>query len=148
MKKETFNLEAETFRVEASHGVPFEIRVLADDDRYGAYRDGQWALRVERGSEPLVEFYDARHRHTPFGQFVSRYQLSSLVDHRAGLNLAGGISDWKIDAQSLRTAMSWAQQRLKFKQEQNLAVLALEKVTGLLEEIGQEKFSKHLTGKS
>ena len=49
MKKETFNLEAETFRVEASHGVPFEIRVLADDDLTWQYiGSGLWEIRWKK----------------------------------------------------------------------------------------------------
>jgi hypothetical protein len=63
--------------------------------------------------EDLLEFYDGRYPHTPDGQFISRYYLSTLrKDHELinmrGLDLWGGIDDWKIDARTVKLVLDWA----------------------------------------
>lgn len=58
--------------------------------------------------ETLIEFWDARFSHiSPLGQFVSRYCLSTLIEHAPyeGINLDGGVADWEIDAAALRLAL-------------------------------------------
>jgi len=61
--------------------------------------------------EPLIEFYDFRHKFETspngdmLGQFVSRYHAGSLLDrHYSGLCLDGGVSDWNLDAETMHTA--------------------------------------------
>jgi len=87
-------------------------------------RDGKFLVRIVRIGESyglnncivndethkffngheLVEFYDYRHKfdYSPngkmLGQFVSRYQMETLINHVGGLNLDGGIPEWSVSA--------------------------------------------------
>jgi hypothetical protein len=50
-----------------------------------------------------VEFYDARHMHTPLGQFVSSYHINTLIEYglgkpNNGLDLMGYEPSWKVSA--------------------------------------------------
>jgi hypothetical protein len=54
--------------------------------------------------EELVEFYDTRYPHGPYGQFVSRYYKSS-IEGCVGLDLDGGIPEWKVSAEGMRAAL-------------------------------------------
>lgn len=89
----------------AATGIAFNARIVRQGDTYG--RD--FGITHD-GADPLVEFYDTRFAHTkdpqgvPLGQFVSRYHLSTLfpegVSH-GGLNLDGGIPNWRLDAEAM-----------------------------------------------
>lgn len=58
--------------------------------------------------EPIVEFYDLRYQHTPDGQFITRYYLSTLmVNWPPGLDLDAGIEFWTVDALSMDRVMGW-----------------------------------------
>jgi len=92
--------------------VPMNIRLVFKGEKYGL----DDCITHER-DEPLVEFYDARHMHTDIGQFVSRYGISSLKGEDGfsnkrkpgvGINLNGGVKDWKMDGVSLDAVISWA----------------------------------------
>jgi len=70
----------------------------------------------EISSRNSLEFYDFRYKHTPDGQFISRYYLSTLNegrDHRYGLDLMGGVDSWKIDAQTFNLVLVWANYLIK-----------------------------------
>lgn len=56
---------------------------------------------------PLIEFYDPRYQHTPFGQFVSRYSVSTILGHTGGLCLAGGVPDWYVNANDMVEIRAW-----------------------------------------
>ena len=88
----------------AKNGVPFLPRRLNYGDKYGREN----CLTHDK-SDPLIEFYDTRYKDSDFngGQFVSRYYLSTLLQHKpdTGLNLHGGVPDWKIDAQNLQNVL-------------------------------------------
>ena len=78
---------------------PWTIQIIDKGDSYG--RDN--CLTHDK-DEPLVEFYDGDHAHTKaedgtmLGQFVSRYNLSTICDGgRGGLDLMGYEPKWKID---------------------------------------------------
>lgn len=80
-------------------GIKFVVRVIGPGERYGAFN-----TLIHDEPEPLVEFYDTRY---PFhsdasgnvlGQFVSRYNISTLYGREVGLNLCGDNPDWVIDA--------------------------------------------------
>lgn len=90
--------------VVASHGVPYLIRRVEKGETFGL----DFCLTHDQ-EDPFIEFYDARHRHGPFGQFVSRYYLSTLKEsshsHYLGINLHGGEDDWKIDGKAYQFAM-------------------------------------------
>lgn len=84
-------------------GTPFTVRLLQQGDKYGLND-----CLTHEHAEPIIEFYDARYPHTEFGQFVSRYFVSSLADHvnyGHSLNLDGGIPEWYISSQNLRDAV-------------------------------------------
>lgn len=81
-----------------------------------------WAIRVvEKGElfgasgsichdqdEPLVEFYYPRHATSDLGQFVTRYNLSTLLNRApAGLCLQGGIPDWVVYPDAMSEIVSW-----------------------------------------
>lgn len=89
--------------VTAANGVPFTVRLVRKGDHYGL--DG---CLVHDEDDPLVEFYDARYPHTEYGQFVSRYYLSTLLDDPVwGLDLDGGVEDWTVDGDTMSTVYVW-----------------------------------------
>jgi hypothetical protein len=57
-------------------------------------------LNTTEGKE-VVEFYDVRFPHCEFGQFVSCYYAETLLGCRSGLDLDGGITDWKVSAEGM-----------------------------------------------
>ncbi len=89
-------------------GIPFTMRLVRQGDGYGR------GLGITHDkADPLVEFYDARYaceqtqeRGAEYGQFVSRYYLSTLL--RDGPNtrlvLDGGVDAWTLDAVAYWTA--------------------------------------------
>ena len=87
-----------------SRGIKFNVRIVQEGDNYGLNN----CLTHEQ-KEPLVEFYDSRYPHTEFGQFVSRYNMNTLLQRNAnvGLDLDGGIADWKIDAKGMEDVTQW-----------------------------------------
>lgn len=87
-----------------SHGIDFNVRMVYEGDTYGL--DDQF---IHKQQDPLVEFYDTRYPHTRYGQFVSRYYLSTLLERteNKGLCLDGGIADWRIEAGSMNIVNNW-----------------------------------------
>ncbi len=75
----------------------FNVRVVNKGDKYGL----DFCLTHEE-DKPLVEFYDVRYPHTEFGQFVSRYYVSTILGDDgygpkdSGLNLHGGVPEWTV----------------------------------------------------
>lgn len=85
-------------KYEAANGVTFNIRVVHKGDFYGLDD-----CLLHDKIDPLVEFYDTRYLHTKYGQFVSRYYLSTLLERdNHGLNLQGDVDDWSIDSETMR----------------------------------------------
>ena len=82
----------------------FNVRVVNKGDKYG--RD---FCLTHDSDKPLVEFYDVRYPHTEFGQFVSRYYVSTIlgedgyVPKNSGLNLHGGVPEWTVSEQDMET---------------------------------------------
>jgi hypothetical protein len=95
--------------VRNANGIAFNVRLVRKGDGYGR----NLCLTHEK-DDPLVEFYDARYLFSgeagaEFGQFVSRYYLSTLqacrMDRRAhGLCLEGGVPDWTVDSGAMQVA--------------------------------------------
>lgn len=85
-----------------SNKIPFLVRVVEERETYGLNN-----CLVHDKKEPLVEFYDARYNHTPFGQFVSRYYMDTLLKTKEGLNLDGGIPDWQVDKENMDKVRDW-----------------------------------------
>jgi len=76
----------------------FNVRVVNKGDKYG--RD---FCLTHDSDKPMVEFYDSRYPHTEFGQFVSRYYVSTILGTdgygraEGGLILDGGNADvWTV----------------------------------------------------
>jgi len=76
----------------------FNVRVVNKGEKYG--RD---FCLTHDSDKPLVEFYDSRYPHTEFGQFVSRYYVSTILGTdgygraEGGLILDGGNADvWTV----------------------------------------------------
>lgn len=93
-----------------ANGIPFNSRIVRKGEKYGL----NFCLTHEE-SEPLVEFYDARFDHTKFGQFVSRYYVTTLTgecewshgdSRKTGICLDGGVPDWFVDANQVCLALS------------------------------------------
>jgi hypothetical protein len=63
-------------------------------------------VRNTSEGKDVVEFYDTRFPHTPFGQFVSSYYLKTIKGCNGGLDLSGGIPDWKVSAAGMATALA------------------------------------------
>jgi hypothetical protein len=82
----------------------FNIRIVNMGDRYGL----DDCLTNTKG--PMIEFYDSRYAHTPRGQFVSRYYLSTLLEREpAGLCLDGGVPAWTVSAEGMKKIMEYIQ---------------------------------------
>lgn len=84
----------------------FSVVLVRKGDKYGLKN----CLTYD-GDVPMVEFYDIRFLgpgFTKVGQFVSRYALSTLLQHGEGrgLCLDGGVPDWTISALDLAQAMA------------------------------------------
>ena len=96
------------------HGVAFPdctVRLVHPGDRYG--RNG---CLVHDQEEPLVEFYDGDYDFEPWlgikGQFVSRYYVSTLLEHDSGgIDLYGGQPERQINAQEFSYVRQWLQAR-------------------------------------
>ena len=91
--------------------IDWTVRLVLKGDHYGLDD-----VLTHTGIDPLVEFYDRRYMHTEFGQFVSRYYLSTLYTDRGGsfvsrqargLDLHGGVPDWSISAEGMTLVYDW-----------------------------------------
>jgi len=79
----------------------FNTKIIGTGDRYG--RDDC----LTNHDEPMIEFYDPRYQHTPHGQFVSRYKVSTILDHTGGLHLYGGADEWTVSAADIYEIKVW-----------------------------------------
>jgi hypothetical protein len=56
----------------------------------------------------MIEFYDPRYQHTPIGQFVQRYYVSTILERdTGGLALQGDIPEWTVSAADMAEIRSW-----------------------------------------
>jgi len=64
---------------------------------------------IVKVDQHLIEFYDSRYPHTPDGQFISRYYVSTFLESRSGvgLDLQGYVPDWKIDWKTKSLIRDW-----------------------------------------
>lgn len=86
-------------------GTPFMVRIVRKGNGYGM----NFCI-THNEDQALVEFYDARYPHTAFGQFVSRYYITTIVensDRDCGLDLMGYEPQWKIDANTMKQIVKW-----------------------------------------
>lgn len=73
---------------------------------------GNWAgIPGGKSDEEQIEFYDTRFNHTLFGQFISRYYVSTFMApsrmDRYGLALNGMERNWTISAAEVRKIKEW-----------------------------------------
>jgi hypothetical protein len=86
----------------------FHVRIVQTGDRYGL----NFCLTHDK-KDPLVEFYDARYPHTEFGQFVSRYYVSTILEgQNRGLCLDGGEPEWSICASDMALVRKFIQEKV------------------------------------
>lgn len=93
-----------TFKI-TSNNIPFLVNIVEAGENYGLNN-----CLVHEKADSLVEFYDQRHMHTPLGQFVSRYYMSTMLDKRSqdkGLNLEGSVPEWQINKEEMIIIKDW-----------------------------------------
>jgi len=97
--------------------ITFRIKLVLRGERHGL-RD----CLVHDQDDPLVEFFDSRYDNSKFalglGQFISSYYLTTLLglsqfgpgQHQRGLglDLQGGVPDWRVDGRSMNQVLVWA----------------------------------------
>jgi hypothetical protein len=97
--------------VETQYGaqkLSFMARLIREGDGYGAWLGGDWAMKHK--GEPMIEFFDVRYLHTPYGQFTGgRYLLDTFMElgDDRGLCLDGGIPEWSLSAEAVRSVQQW-----------------------------------------
>lgn len=91
-------------QVTNNKGRQFNIRILKQGDKYGLNNCLTWKEEAMG-----VEIYDATHKHTEFGQFISQYYAKTLInsDSANGIDLDGGVPAWKIDGDNWQTVIQW-----------------------------------------
>ena len=76
------------------------VRIVTKGQKYGL----DFCL-THTSDEPLVEFYDRDNAHTEFGQFASRYYLSTLMASNVPtykyLSLVGHVEEWQLRGDEL-----------------------------------------------
>jgi hypothetical protein len=81
----------------------WNVRIVKTGDQYG--RD----MCLTNDKAPMVEFYDSRYPHTEYGQFVSRYYISTILSqdkygyyqYPNGLCLDGRVPAWQVSAEDM-----------------------------------------------
>lgn len=84
----------------------FNVRILNKGDKYGR----NFCLTHDH-DKPIAEFYDNRYPHTEFGQFVSSYYVSTLLDGSTGglcLDL-GNADSWTVSAEDMILVRAYLQ---------------------------------------
>ena len=83
------------------------VRIVRNGEAYGRND-----CLINTSADPLVEFYDTNQTHTIYGQFVSRYFLSTLLHNyeAAGICLDGGVPAWSISAEGYDEIHDWLEQ--------------------------------------
>tara|TARA_R100001530_G_scaffold85161_1_gene59340 strand:+ start:717 stop:1175 length:459 start_codon:yes stop_codon:yes gene_type:complete len=98
-----------------NNNASWKVKIVFKGDLYGLDN-----CLTHKESEPLVEFYDLKHKETfgDIGQFVSRYCLSTILfkgcviskedlinaekrDSEVGINLQGNVEGWEMSASCL-----------------------------------------------
>lgn len=109
-------MKNQILEIKNNKGNFFRIRIVSKFERYGM----NFCL-THYDDEPLVEVYDAEHPHTLFGQFVTRYNLTTLLEmyNYGGINLYGGEPKWRIDAHNWQKVLDW----LRIETNENTSIV-------------------------
>jgi hypothetical protein len=120
-------MNPQLFDFTSPNGVPFTARLLVAGMGYGTIRDGTWTLTSDT-AEPVVEFFDRRYDHSPFGQFVSSYNMSTLEQRERGpgdLRLDGGVPEWDISDLNVQDSIAALKPRADELQKQKSMLLSV-----------------------
>lgn len=86
----------------------WNVRIVNTGDNYGL---NMCLLNVKA---PMVEFYDVRYPHTQYGQFVSRYYISTILsqdsrggEYSNGLCLDGRVPAWHVSAEDMAQVVTF-----------------------------------------
>ena len=91
-----------------SNKIPFTVRLVETGDVYGLND----CLTHDK-EESLVEFYDQRYSHTPYGQFVNRYTINTVLQINSGLDLYTSEPSWKVNKEQIQEVKDWLKQPKK-----------------------------------
>ena len=87
----------------------YNVRIVRKGDTYGR----EFCLTYDK-DEPMVEFYDGRYPHCKFGQFVSRYNVATILGTdgwgrgEGGLILDGGnVNEWTVQEKDMDTVREY-----------------------------------------
>jgi hypothetical protein len=87
----------------------YNVRIVRKGDTYGR----EFCLTYDK-DEPMVEFYDGRYPHCKFGQFVSRYNVATILGTdgwgrgEGGLILDGGnVNEWTVQEKDMATVREY-----------------------------------------
>lgn len=92
--------------IESATGTPLRVVYLPD----GLSESRPSANRFVDSPASRVEFYDTRYGHTPDGQFIADYYVSTITEDAErdrGLLLWGDSPDWTVDAEWMATIREW-----------------------------------------
>ncbi len=100
-----YQIDAESIVTASETGKRWLVQIVTNHEHYT--------------SEPVVEFYDFDQDHAKFGpcgQFVSSYYLSTLLerDRSGGLDLAGDVRGWQLDAPTCTRVTNWVEDWAKW----------------------------------
>lgn len=97
---------ANTTAISSGYGRDFTLKIIKAGERYGL--TGKLIADAD-----MVEFYDQTHMFTPYGQFVSRYYVDTLLGRdglggaTGGLILDGGVEAWRISPEGMAQVREW-----------------------------------------
>ena len=88
---EKCNMSKTVFSVKNDFGIVFNIKIVRDGEKQHSVNG-----ELVHSGKPIVEFYDKRFEHTPLGQYVSSYYVSTILEigENEGLCLHPGSKDW------------------------------------------------------
>lgn len=83
----------------------WNVHIVKTGDNYGLN------MCLINDKPPMVEFYDGRypHVHAPYGQFVSRYYITTILNANLsnGLCLDGRIPEWQVSADDMQQVITF-----------------------------------------
>ena len=93
----------------------WNVRIVRQNERYGLAD-----CLVHEESDPLIEFYDNKHKDDgewKRGQFVSRYYAQTLFEncyngYKWGLELYGDVPEWYVNPHEMTVIYRWLREQL------------------------------------
>ena len=85
-------------------GMPWLVVLVQPGHRYGSMDQATGARwLVNTTGKPMIEFWDRRYPHDAEhkAQFVTRYYLSTFMNHAGALMLDTGSKDWRLSERSV-----------------------------------------------